>query len=148
MGERTIRVCDGCQADEGDLARVKAEWGIWYRPRNKGGVSRLDFCGVCAGGTEDAIRKYASVMANRNGHAAEAEADEDENGDRTPLVDRIVEKRARPGQMLREGPILTKDDRARLAAYKAAANEGQDSRQPVAERSARAPGESGPVRKF
>ncbi len=148
MSERTIRVCDGCQAEEGDLARVKAEWGIWYRPRNRGGVSRLDFCGVCAGGTEDAIRKYALVMSSRNGHAAEVEGDEDEDGDRVPILDKLPEKRARPGQMLREGPILTKDDRARLAAYKAAANEAQDSRQSAAERSARAPGESGPVRKF
>lgn len=148
MSERTIRVCDGCQAEEGDLARVKAEWGIWYRPRSKGGVSRLDFCGVCAGGTEDAIRKYALVMSSRNGHAGEMDADEDEDGDRSPIVDKIPERRARPGQMLREGPILTKDDRARLAAYKAAANESQDSRQSPGERSARAPGEPGAVRKL
>jgi len=130
------------------LARVKAEWGIWYRPRSKGGVSRIDFCGVCAGGTEDAIRKYALVMSSRNGHAGEMDEDEDEDGDRSPIVDKIPERRARPGQMLREGPILTKDDRARLAAYKAAANESQDSRQSPGERSARAPGESGAVRKL
>jgi hypothetical protein len=120
LGERTIRVCDGCQAEEEDLERVKTEWGTWYRPKKKGGASRLDFCGTCAGGTEDAIVKYASVMATRNGYAANPQADEedDDADDETPIVEEILEKRERL-PLPRDGPILTKEDRARAAAYKA-----------------------------
>jgi hypothetical protein len=145
LSEKTIRVCDGCQAEEEDLERVKAEWGTWFRPKNRiGGGSRLDFCGICAGGTEDAILKYASVMATRNGHHPRPPSEEDTDTE-TPVVDQILDRRQRSGQMPRDGPILTKDDRARLAAYKAAA-ESPDPRQPPSP--ARAPVEAGPSRKY
>ncbi len=127
MGERTIRVCDGCRAEEEDLDKVKAQWGTWYRPKNKGGGSRLDFCGTCAAGTEDAIVKYASVMATRNGYAAPLQGEEEEDAD-TPVVDQILEKRERSPHSPKDGPILTKEDRARLAAYKATAGEPADLR--------------------
>lgn len=146
MSEKTIRVCDGCQAEEEDLERVKAEWGTWFRPKNRiGGASRLDFCGICAGGTEDAILKYASVMATRNGHPAPPPTEEDTDTG-TPVVDQILDRRQRSAQMPRDGPILTKDDRARLAAYKAAAAESPDPRQPSSP--ARTAIEAGPTRKY
>ena len=146
MSEKTIRVCDGCQAEEEDLERVKAEWGTWFRPKNRtGGASRLDFCGICAGGTEDAILKYASVMATRNGHPVPPASEEDADTG-TPVVDQILDRRQRSGQMPRDGPILTKDDRARLAAYKAAAAESQDPRQPSSP--ARTAVEAAPTRKY
>jgi len=146
LSEKTIRVCDGCQAEEEDLERVKAEWGTWFRPKNRmGGASRLDFCGICAGGTEDAILKYASVMATRNGHPVPPASEEDADTG-TPVVDQILDRRQRSGQMPRDGPILTKDDRARLAAYKAAAAESPDLRQPSSP--ARTAVEAGPTRKY
>lgn len=148
MGERTIRVCDGCQVEEEDLDRVKAEWGTWYRPKNKGGASRLDFCGTCAGGTEDAILKYASVMATRNGYAARWAGADDEEDEGTSVVDEILEKHERTAQMPREGPILTKEDRARLAAYKAASGESTETRQSHGSGPTRTPLDSGPIRKL
>jgi len=145
LSEKTIRVCDGCQAEEEDLERVKAEWGTWFRPKNRiGGASRLDFCGTCAGGTEDAILKYASVMATRNGHPAPPATEEDVDTG-TPVVDQILDRRQRSAQMPRDGPILTKDDRARLAAYKAAAAESPDPRPSSPARTAI---EAGPTRKY
>lgn len=106
-------------------------------------TSRLDFCATCAAGTEDAILKYASVMAMRNTHAVRP-AGEDDTETGTPLVNDIIDRRGRIGAMPREGPILTKDDRARFAAYKAAAAEGSEPRQP----SVRTAAEAGPARKL
>ncbi len=148
MGERTIRVCDGCQVEEEDLDRVKAQWGTWYRPKNKGGASRLDFCGTCASGTEDAILKYASVMATRNGYAAPRESDDEDDDEGTSVVDEILSKRERTSQMPRDGPILTKEDRARLAAFKAAAGESQESGQHRASGQGKTQQETAPVRKL
>jgi hypothetical protein len=148
LGERTIRVCDGCQVEEEDLDRVKAEWGTWYRPKNKGGAARLDFCGTCASGTEDAILKYASVMASRNGYRARLAGADDEEDEGTAVVDEILQKRERAAQVPREGPVLTKEDRARLAAYKAASGESSESRQNPGSGPARTPLDSGPIRKF
>jgi len=148
LGERTIRVCDGCQVEEEDLDRVKAEWGTWYRPKNKGGASRLDFCGTCASGTEDAILKYASVMATRNGYASRLENDDEDEDEGTPVVDEILDKRERTSQMPRDGPILTKEDRARLAALKAAASDSAESRQARASGQGKAQTEIAPVRKL
>lgn len=144
MSEKIIRVCDGCQAEEENLDRVKAEWSTWYRAKSRaGGASRLDFCAICAAGTEDAILKYASVMATRNGHASRMESEDDaESG--TPVVDQIIDRRQRIAPMPRDGPILTKDDRARMAAYKAAAAEGPEPRQSAA----RTAVEAGPARKY
>jgi hypothetical protein len=117
MSERTVHFCDGCQVEEKDIERVKAEWGMWFHPRSK---RRLDFCGTCARGTEDAIVKYASVMtAHRGLNTRLDSATEDANED-TPVVDEILEKRERTLPMPRDAPVLTKHDRARIAAYKAA----------------------------
>lgn len=145
MSEKTIRICDGCHAEEEDLEKVKAEWGTWFRPKTRtGGASRLDFCGICAGGTEDAILKYASVMATRNGHIPRPVVEEENDGG-TPVVDQILDRRQRASQMPRDGPILTKDDRARMAAYKAAAAESPD---PRPSNPPRAAAEAGPPRKY
>jgi hypothetical protein len=148
LGERTIRVCDGCQVEEEDLERVKAEWGTWYRPKNKGGASRLDFCGICASGTEDAILKYASVMATRNGYGTRLDSDDEDEDEGTPVVDEILDKRERTSQMPRDGPILTKEDRARLAALKAAAGDNPESRPAHASGPGKAQTEIAPVRKL
>jgi len=128
LGERTIRVCDGCQAEEEDLERVKVEWGSWVRPQAKGGASRLDFCGTCASGTEDTILKYAFVMAARHDHASHLKSADEEEDEGTPVIDEILEKRERTPQLPRDAPILTKEDRARLAAQKADAGEASESR--------------------
>lgn len=129
MGERTIRVCDGCQAEEKDLERVKAEWGSWVRPQIKGGASRLDFCSTCASGTEDTIVKYAFVMAARHGQPSHLRSDDEEEEEGTPVIDEILEKRERTPQLPRDAPILTREDRARLAAQKADAGEASETRQ-------------------
>jgi len=84
-------------------------------------------------------------MATRNGQAPRPAGEEDTDAE-TPVVDQILDRRQRSAQMPRDGPILTKDDRARLAAYKAAAAESPDPRQPPSP--ARAAVEAGPARKY
>src|SRR5262249_25861771 len=105
--------------------RVKAEWGSWFRPQNKGGASRLDFCGTCASGTEDTILKYAFVMAARRGQSSHPQPADEEDDEGSPLVDEILERRERNPLLPREGPILTKEDRARLAAQKPEADDAE-----------------------